>query len=600
MRADIDLQLSVLEKDYRSRYTKMKRQLRYVRRALDECQGLTDQDLQRLVDLIGDNRSDFEQEFYNITQKEQVGGIGSRFYKIVQTTIAWSSQKPNTAIKIGSLPPMEDVEFCASLEPLVEERPVFLAPIKELKSTMVGILEEKIKKLERIWEEIRDYLQSGMRMEIRKRFSERAEQERLAAWKHLHQEIASHLTSSPRREGSPKQASVRYTIRQLEIRQDDIKAASENKSHVCKPVIRTFRPTPFTLSKDVTMRDYCLMAIEDSLYLKLYLDRINAMDSTVAADKSKRIHLEKTGRGALFAVEENKKLLAILANHLMQEPSTHEVVLLISPDGIQRPTSLPSLSSLSYLGVKNCLLPKRTGRVLEGKIVNAASSPDGACLFVKLDKENVIKNVPESSPMVVSSLGHRSITHLIFLDPDNNACRSLLMQVTHKSSEFSFRSDHSSVLNEGSGRETINNSLIDCHAEVWTRFPVHAPIKRETTEAAIHLPRSVNFVSSAPAHSFAPYFSTMIKEFEVKTRKPTKGMLRQMKVLAGSEWDPTTTPSPVSELQAGDWLVGLFCLIPIHLAITKSNRFVPLKDGVSSPDFERSLLGANVAQISEA
>jgi hypothetical protein len=202
--------------------------------------------------------------------------------------------------------------------------------------------------------------------------------------------------------------------------------------------------------------------------------------------------------------------------------------------------------------------------------------------------------------MALSSLGHRSITHLIFLDPDNNACRSLLMQITHRSSEFSFRSDHSAVSNDGSSRETINNSLIDCHAEVWTRFPVHAAIKRETTEAAMHYPHSVHFISSTSLSSFAPYFSSMIREFEVKTRKPTKGMLRQIKVSAHPEWDPTISPSIISELQAGDWLVGLFCLIPIHLAITKSNRFVPLKDGVSSPEFERSLLGANVAQISEA
>jgi hypothetical protein len=36
------------------------------------------------------------------------------------------------------------------------------------------------------------------------------------------------------------------------------------------------------------------------------------------------------------------------------------------------------------------------------------------------------------------------------------------------------------------------------------------------------------------------------------------------------------------------------------LAVTGSNRFIPLKDGMISPQFEQSLLGANVAQISEA
>jgi hypothetical protein len=146
--------------------------------------------------------------------------------------------------------------------------------------------------------------------------------------------------------------------------------------------------------------------------------------------------------------------------------------------------------------------------------------------------------------------------------------------------------------------QTENNSLIDCHAEVWTRFPVQAPISREMNASAIH-PRSILFVSTAPSSSFAPYFSKMAKDFEHSTRKPTKGLLAQIRVTGQEHWDPQDAAS-ISEIQAGDWLVGLFCLIPIHLAVTGSNRFIPLKDGVISPQFDQSLLGADVAQISEA
>lgn len=92
----------------------------------------------------------------------------------------------------------------------------------------------------------------------------------------------------------------------------------------------------------------------------------------------------------------------------------------------------------------------------------------------------------------------------------------------------------------------------------------------------------------------------MVREFEHKTRKPTKQILSKIQIAALPYWDPTGADAQASELQMGDWLVGLFCLIPIHLAITGSNRFIPLKNGVISPEFEQSLLGANVAQISEA
>jgi hypothetical protein len=52
-----------------------------------------------------------------------------------------------------------------------------------------------------------------------------------------------------------------------------------------------------------------------------------------------------------------------------------------------------------------------------------------------------------------------------------------------------------------------------------------------------------------------------------------------------------------SRFRTGEWLVELLCLIPIHIAVTRENRFVPLKDGISSAALEKSLLGAEVTQI---
>jgi hypothetical protein len=137
-------------------------------------------------------------------------------------------------------------------------------------------------------------------------------------------------------------------------------------------------------------------------------------------------------------------------------------------------------------------------------------------------------------------------------------------------------------------------------SQVWTRFPVNAAIVKATVATALHHPRSVLFVSSAASDAFAPYFHDMIRNFEYQTRKPTKDVLKQTIVEGSQDWETSSPNIPTSELQIGDWLVGLFCLIPIHLAVTRSNRFIPLKDGVDSPQFEHSLLGANVAQISEA
>ena len=53
----------------------------------------------------------------------------------------------------------------------------------------------------------------------------------------------------------------------------------------------------------------------------------------------------------------------------------------------------------------------------------------------------------------------------------------------------------------------------------------------------------------------------------------------------------------VSHFKAGEWLVDMLCLIPIHLAVARDNRFVPFKDGVWSLELERSLLGATIEQV---
>ena len=92
----------------------------------------------------------------------------------------------------------------------------------------------------------------------------------------------------------------------------------------------------------------------------------------------------------------------------------------------------------------------------------------------------------------------------------------------------------------------------------------------------------------------------MVFDFEGKTRKASEGHLRDIKIASAQNWSPLDNVNHISTLYIGDWLVGMLCLIPIHLAVTASNRFNPVKDGASSVKFDRSLLGANVTQIAQA
>lgn len=111
---------------------------------------------------------------------------------------------------------------------------------------------------------------------------------------------------------------------------------------------------------------------------------------------------------------------------------------------------------------------------------------------------------------------------------------------------------------------------------------------------------SVQFVCSTASRIFRRYFKRMIQDFERVTRKPTGRKLEEIRIEA-LEFDDLTWNHPSASIfKAGEWLVELLCLIPIHIAVTRENRFVPLKDGVLDRELEQKLLGADVTQIIDA
>ena len=179
---------------------------------------------------------------------------------------------------------------------------------------------------------------------------------------------------------------------------------------------------------------------------------------------------------------------------------------------------------------------------------------------------------------------------------------SIAIDITRKVTEFLFKEKGSRNSSNDDTRSTVNNSLLDCHAEVWTRFPIVAAVPRQTiTSSSERRPKSLTFITENHTEPFSSYFSDLIHRFERATRKPTGNELRRIevsaavvlfrsKVIQESNWN-------VSRYRVGEWLVDLLCLIPIHIAVCRENRFVPLADGVLSAELERSLLGAEVNKI---
>ena len=150
---------------------------------------------------------------------------------------------------------------------------------------------------------------------------------------------------------------------------------------------------------------------------------------------------------------------------------------------------------------------------------------------------------------------------------------------------------------------TVHNCLVDCHTDVWIRFPVLPAVQRAIISSSDRCRRSILFVTSRDHDRYRAHFTDMIETFERSSKKPTGDKLSTLLISATTFENFVTDFSPNAEwentslFKIGEWVVEILCLIPIHLALARDNRFVPLKDGVYSVEVEKSLLGAEINRI---
>lgn len=238
-------------------------------------------------------------------------------------------------------------------------------------------------------------------------------------------------------------------------------------------------------------------------------------------------------------------------------------------------------------------------------------TPDGSCIFVGIydavgkalvkafhvasfgqrlngfDLEPHLKMVGDS--LAFAKVGHSQHVHLVSLQEDT--LYSQVLHITSRSADYFFRS---SGVSEGPV-SMAKASLIHCFTEVWTRYPIIAAIDSQCHRAEVKSqPNRVLFVTTQNHGLFVKEFAKQVKDFERKHHKPTGNRLSNLDVKATSKFGDA---SECSEFPFGDWLASLFCLIPIHVAITRANQFIPLKDGSISAAFDDSTSGVEVEQL---
>ncbi|KAK0446849.1 hypothetical protein EV421DRAFT_1707267 [Armillaria borealis] len=452
--------------------------------------------------------------------------------------------------------------------------------------------------------------------------------------------------------------SIGYTVHSLILSEEDRHRIQMDSSSIPTPHIEsTLRlSSHFELSLSsrilymhLVPSGKCLLITDDSKgSINIYLEQLSVLDNAIQQNHPRKVlHKDKLGDHPVIAYDETKRMLLLCPSsklHLFVVDETHCTIQGWGSAINLVPWYASQLVTISHAcfvcGSEEILLIDngyqarifslitqqfRPATLSLGSIPRAVySSPDGACLLLAYTREDqatlqayhwnsfgssheITLQLPPgfSNDCILSSFVNRSCIHLISLDELSQSCFSVVLDITKKITEFQFKEKggNRTFRVEGSHGSTRHNSLIECFSDVWTRFPVVAAIQHSIGGGnGVQAPKALAFATDRDFEKFGPHFSKMVQSFELRTRKPTNDVLRHIEVRAVPLSDIASLVTredtwPVSQFPLGAWLVNLFCLIPIHIAITRENRFLPLKDGVVSVEWEKSLLGAEVGKI---
>jgi len=392
----------------------------------------------------------------------------------------------------------------------------------------------------------------------------------------------------------------------------------------------------------------CLVDSNPNGKITILIDCLSHMDDTIQSRSYARcFHKDKIGETCLVSFDESRRLLVVYASARMQLHMFQFDEELKSLRGFGAPIDLLQFYNAGVSITHACFVhgseeilfvdssaqarvfslitrqPKHAYLQLPQAPRAIYSAPDGSCVLVVQDRggQRTItayhwstfastRGIPvifidfpvDLDTAILTSIVNRNNVHLVGLDLNSRSCRSVVLDITQNAAEFAFQHRRSKGSSRN-GKPTVHNCLIDSHKDVWTHLPVVAAVKRQSIKSSdLRQHKTLVFVTDDHRRPFSSYFTEMIYAFERSSRKLTGDELKSIVVSArpfpsftkdfvySSDW-------PASRFKAGEWLADLLCLIPTRISITHENRFVPVKDGVISPQHEKSLLGAEVNRI---
>ncbi|EKM59286.1 uncharacterized protein PHACADRAFT_181292 [Phanerochaete carnosa HHB-10118-sp] len=439
------------------------------------------------------------------------------------------------------------------------------------------------------------------------------------------------------------EASLKHAISPLYLTETDEQAMRLDKTHVPTPRLQN---SAYSFDLTLNHRILFIQLLHDSRCLliarneaggdvSIYLERLIDLDNAVKFSRRKKVlSADKLHGDLLFSFDETKRMLAVCT---IGKLHVHAFVFDEHYRNLQGLGSTIELSPWYDQHIKlvhmifrcgadeELLLVDNTGRArilslttqqfrpaslqLPSSTRSLKSSPDGSCFFALEPLRNRLllrayhwasfgssRGISAELPAIL--FDSLEITTFSLSTLPRPACTpKLYISRTRAQSSPSVLTTETPIAIMGRRRSPAVPLLI-ATAMSGPDFLLCQRSAGVLSSFRNELADHLTFVSYLPSQLLSTYFSDMIISFERATHKPVEDELANIDV-SGMTYSVFMKQGDqvVSQLRASEWLVDILCLIPIHIAIAHDNRFVPLKDGVWSADFERDLLGATVERV---